>query len=190
MRLLAKGALLLLAAVAVGATTMSFAGPDDADTPDRPVSRVSGSTMARLSIGDMAIRSAGIEAQIKDDYRHVLHQQSVARRAKDVIKLNCINDKLVQLKAQMYIFDGIHSSLTGALAGNNDERFALYGEVTLAGENIKRLRQEADVCAGEPELYKQENRPEWRGPQIPDDPTAGNPFNQGVEPPGYASPFR
>jgi hypothetical protein len=189
MTLLAKGALVLLAA-GIGVTTISFAGPDDADTPDKPVSRVSGGTTGRLSIGDMTIRAAGIESQIKDDYRHVLHQQSVARRAKDVIKLNCINDKLVQLKAQMNIFDGIHSSLTSALAGTNDERYALFGEVTLAGENIKRLRQEADVCAGEPELYKQENRPEWRGPQIPDDPTSGDPFGQGVEPPAYASPFR
>jgi hypothetical protein len=188
MRLLAKSWTVVLAA-AVGAT-MSYAGPDDISPPDKPTTKIMGSTTARLSVGDMSLRSATIEAQIKDDYRHVLHQQSVARRAKDVIKLNCINDKLVQLKAQMNIFDGIKSTLIGALSSNNDERFALFGEVTLAGENIKRLRQEADVCAGEPELYKQENRPSWTHPQVPDDPTSGDPFTQGIEPPGYASPFR
>lgn len=190
MRSLAKSWPVVLLAIAIGAS--SYAGPND-DTPDptKPKSpTILGGTTAKISVTDMNLRAVGIDAQVKDDNRHVLHLQAVARKQKDVIKLNCINDKLVQIKAQMNIFDGIHSTLTGALTSGSDERYALFAEVIKAGENIKHLREESDVCAGEPELFKQESRNEVHHPLIPDDPATSDPFTQGVEPPGYASPFR
>jgi hypothetical protein len=145
----------------------------------------------KLSLPDMVARAATVEVQIKGDMRHVLHLQSKARQEKDVIKLNCINDKLVQLKAHVNIFDSAHGLLKAALEadGTADDKQATFGEVTSTGEAIKVLRAEADICVGEPELYKQETSSEVKRPQILDDPAGKDPFGGGFEAPGYASPF-
>jgi hypothetical protein len=145
----------------------------------------------KLSLPDMVARAATIEGQIKGDMRHVLHLQSKARQEKDVIKLNCINDKLVQLKAHVNIFDSAHASLKASLeaGGTADDKQATFGEVTSTGEQVKILRAEADICVGEPELYKQETNIEVNRPQILDD-AGKDPFGEGpFEAPGYASPF-
>jgi hypothetical protein len=146
----------------------------------------------KLSLPDMVARAATVEVQIKGDMRHVLHLQAKARQEKDVIKLNCINDKLVQLKAHVNIFDSAHALLKAGLEAEStaDDKQATFGEVTSTGEAIKILRAEADICVGEPELYKQETNSEVNRPQIPDDPAGKDPFGGGpFEAPGYASPF-
>lgn len=160
----------------------------------------------KLSLPEMVAQAGTFEEQIKADVRHVLHLQTKARQAKDVIKLNCINDKLVQLKAQVNIFDAAHASLkagleaeaagAGASAGASasasagDEKQATYTEVTVTVGAIKTLRAEADVCVGEPELFKQESSSEVKRPDIVDDPGTIDPFSDGpFEAPAYASPF-
>jgi hypothetical protein len=112
----------------------------------------------------------------------------MARKQKDVIKLNCVNDKYVQMKPQTNIFDTYSSELNGALEGNSDTRFTMFADVTVAAENVKKLRQEADVCVGEPELSTSEYPPEVVGPDGIVSP-GDNPFDNGIEPPGYASPY-
>jgi hypothetical protein len=188
MRLLTKtsAALLVVGGVVV---TISYAAPDDTLSPTN-TTKVGPASLGKMSVTEMSLRAVTIETQIKEDSRHVLHLQSQAHKQKDVIKLNCINDKLVQLKAQNNIFDGINSTLQAALATNSEERFSLYAEAGTAGANIKHLREEADVCAGEPELFKQESRNEVTKPLIPDDPAGTYGMSPGVEPPAYASPFR
>ena len=188
MRLLTKTSIGVCFAAGV-VMTIAYAAPGDDDSSSS-TTKLTAASVGKMSVTDMSLRAVTIEAQIKEDSRHVLHLQSVAHKQKDVIKLNCINDKMVQLKAQNNIFDGIHSGLEGALASGSDERFALFSEITMSASNIKHLREEADVCAGEPELFRQESRNEVTRPLIPDDPAMGDPFTQGVEAPGYASPFR
>ena len=148
--------------------------------------------VVKLSLPEMVAQSETIEGQIKADMRHVLHLQTKARQAKDVIKLSCINDKLVQLKAQVNIFDSAHASLKAGLeaGGSSDDKQTTYGEVTATAAAIKTLRAEADICVGEPELFKQESSSEVRRPEIVDDPGGIDPFTEGpFEPPAYASPF-
>lgn len=148
---------------------------------------------AKLSSGEMATGAAGIRSKIQDDYQHTLHIKEQAKKQKDVIKLTCVNDKLVQMKAQMNIADSTNDSLQASLVNNGDDRQALYTQLSQTGEAVKRLREEAAVCIGEPELYKQEAGVSSTHPDVPDDPT--NPPEQGgemqpPEPPGYASPYR
>src|SRR5262245_29532380 len=54
---------------------------------------------SQLSVADMQNKSAAMMAQMPEDYRHVLHLKEVAKKGKDVVKLTCVNDKLIQLKA-------------------------------------------------------------------------------------------
>jgi hypothetical protein len=178
-------------AAAVIASSVTYAqspvpGADpSAKQPAKPV---------KLSLPEMVARAETYEVQIKGDMRHVLHLQAKARQEKDVIKLNCINDKLVQLKAQVNIFDTANASLKTGLetSSSADDKQATFAEVSGTADAIKSLRAEADICVGEPELYKQESSSDVKRPDIIDDPTATDPFGdsgQAFEAPAYASPF-
>ncbi|HSK00540.1 MAG TPA: hypothetical protein VK932_04835 [Kofleriaceae bacterium] len=187
------GTVLAAALIATGVTHAQSPVPGaDPSASGKPVKAV------KLSLPEMVARAGTLEVQIKADLRHVLHLQTKARQAKDVIKLNCINDKLVQLKAQVNIFDSAHASLRagledeGAGAGAGDARQAAFGEVTEVGSAVKTLRAEADICVGEPELFKQESSSDVLRPEIVDDPGGFDPFDPSggpFEPPAYASPF-
>ena len=181
---------LFAAAVASSATYAQSPTKGADPSAGKPVS-VKG---VKLSLPEMVAKAEALDLQIKADMRHVLHLQAKARQEKDVIKLNCINDKLVQLKAQVNIFDTARSSLTAGLegaSGSSEDKQAAFAEVTSTGEAVKNLRAEADICVGEPELFKQESSSEVKRPEIPDDP-GSDPFGPGKGPfeaPAYASPF-
>jgi hypothetical protein len=142
------------------------------------------------SAQEMTLKAAGLQSQIQDDNRHVLFLKEQAKKAKDVIKLSCVNDKIVQIKAEMNIADSTNDQLQVALQKNSDDRVGLFTQLQTAADAVKRLREEAAVCLGEPELYKQEAGQSFTAPQVPDDPTV-NPLGGGeLEPPAYASPYR
>jgi hypothetical protein len=143
--------------------------------------------------GEKRVRADQIEKDLDLDNRHVMHLQALARKEKDVIKLTCINDKIVQIKAQMDISDAASLQLD-----NSDEALAstALAEIEQAGTDVKRLRSEADVCAGELEMYKQESKADFERPEL-DDPTHGGPFQSpeqlgetDFDPPAFATPFR
>jgi hypothetical protein len=143
------------------------------------------------SITEMTVRAGEIKTKIEGDYKHVLYIREQAKKAKDVVKLSCVNDKLVQVKAQMNIADDTDSQLTASLSHDGEDRVTLFATLQQTGEAIHVLRESAAACIGEPELYKQEAAGSYSKPDIPDDPTqtpesSNNPF----EPPAYASPFR
>lgn len=187
MRSLSKAWIVPIVGIAIAGTTWLQAAPDDSEPPP---SKAIGSTVGKLSPAEMSVRIGELEVRVKEDARHVLHLQAFARKSKDVIKLNCINDKLVQMKAQNNIFDNVHGSLTPLLVSGVEDanRYALFGELTLGSENVHKLRQEADACVGEPEIAG-ESANTFTGPTLSDDPTKGDVWGTGVEPPGYASPF-
>jgi hypothetical protein len=136
-------------------------------------------------------RADQVKKDADTDNRHVLHLQALARKEKDVIKLTCINDKLVQIKAQMNLLD------TSALQLDGEEAAASRAleDVEKAGSEVKKLRSDADVCAGELEMYKQESKSDFQAPDL-DDPTSGGPFESAeqlgepdIDQPAYATPF-
>ena len=151
-----------------------------ADTP-APAPRV-------LSVGEMTTKAATVRAQIGDDNQKVMAFKETARKLKDVIKLNCVNDKQIQVKAEMNIADMANDSLQSALQKNSDDRQVAYTQLVGAADAVRRLREEAAACIGEPELFKQEQGGTVDSPDIVDDPTQQNPFLGGeLEPPSSAS---
>jgi hypothetical protein len=163
--------------------------PDDTTAPatDGTDATLGGSISANLSLAEMTEQVAQLDTQTEEDAQYVLRLQLQARKEKDVIKLNCINDKLLQIKALRNIIEGAKSDFDIAVSGaNSDEQHYQFSRVTLSADNIRALREEANACAGEiPDLG--ETKSTWEGPDLPDDPT--DPFETGIEPPGYASPF-
>src|SRR5690348_13825861 len=81
----------------------------------------------------MQTASQEIKQQIDDDLRHVLHLQALARRGKDVIKLTCINDKLVQIKAQMDLYDNAKLQLDTAISNGDGTAPTVFEDVTKTG---------------------------------------------------------
>jgi hypothetical protein len=148
------------------------------------------------SAAEMQEQSKKLHEQIDGDNRHVLHLQALARKEKDVIKLTCVNDKLVQIKAQMNLFDTANLQLESQLEADDATRMTTFSDLEKAGGEVKKLRGQADGCMGEMDLYKQESKSDYERPEL-DDPTQGGPFNDPeqtgettVEPPGYATPFK
>lgn len=175
----------LLAAVTVHAQGTATDAPKPVTTKPAAVN---------LSVPEMKERTRTYDGQILDDSRHMAHLRDVARNQKDVIKLTCVNDKLVELKAQMNLFDASRQRFTAAVDGGAtaDAARPLYVELADIADKVKTLRGEADTCIGTPDLYKQEAGVEVTHPDFPDDPTTTDPFlpEQGaLEPPAYASPF-
>ncbi len=144
-----------------------------------------------VSLSELRGKAAEIQDKIQEDARRVLALKERVRKQQDVIKLTCINDKLVQMKAQMNIADSTNDDLQVALAKNGDDRQALFAQLTQTVGAVHVLREQAAVCVGEPELYKQEAGTSYTSPPIVDDPTnlPEGEF-QPPEPPGYASPYR
>jgi len=147
--------------------------------------------VAAPSNSEMQAGAATIMANIQDDQKRIIVLREQARKLKDVIKLNCVNDKLVQANAQLNIADSENEQLQSALVKNTDERSTLYSNLTEVGTSLKQLRESAAACIGTPELTKQESGVEVTKPDVPDDPQGDDPFGPGgafpIEPPGYAS---
>jgi hypothetical protein len=142
-------------------------------------------TTTNVSMFDLQARIRVLHEQTRNDARHIQHMQAVARREKDIIKLNCVNDKLVQAKPQMNIADSAEAELGSS---RERDRMLAFESITQAAENVRRLREEADQCIGEPVTSGGDSSNSFTGPGAIDDPTRGYGHHP-IEPPGYASPF-
>jgi len=146
---------------------------------------------------DIRTRIATLRTQIEDDHRHVLHLQAVTRKDKDVIKLTCVNDKLILINAHAGLFDGAALQVEGALeSGDPAQKTSSLAEAEKAGADVKKLRGEADGCVGELDMYKQESDINVDRPPDLDDPTdTGDGFDgdhgpPDIDVPGFSTPFR
>lgn len=179
--------------VLAGTVTALWAAPNES-APAATGSAAEPVAASSLSKDDMKQHAATMKSDADTALHEVSTLRTRAQKQKDVIKLNCVNDKLVQLKAQMNVADKQQEVLVAAMERPDDERASAYTELSVTGENIRRLREEANTCMGESELYKQESGVQVEHPEIVDDPTLIDPYQVDptleVEAPGYASPFR
>ena len=177
-------------------TVTAIAQPDP--TAPAPADPAAGSATATvtatvtLSASEMKERIVTIQAQIQADYQSVVGLRERIRKLKDVIKLNCINDRLVQLKAQMNIADKTNQSFEAIVDRDAAQGRDLFVQLEGTGGAVKELHEQAKQCVGEPDLYKQEAGIEVTRPDLIDDPGTYDPYvPDGIitEPPGYASAF-
>lgn len=181
MKRLTKSALLLIGATILGGQL--YAQPTTAVSPPAPAPA---QKQVRLSPEQMKVESQAMRDRVRLDIQRVQHLQAKARKANDIIKLTCVNDKFVKLKAHANLFDNAHRELLGVI--DTESRFDAYERVGKASSDVHKTREEADVCIGEPDLAG-ESANDFIGPDILDDPTLGLPFDIEVEPPAYASPY-
>jgi hypothetical protein len=186
-RTLVVGSALLALGVAAPALFAQGDAPP-APTPDivLPMEK-----QAELTPEAMLAKVADLESAIAVDTKRVEALRIEARKTKDVIKLNCINDKLVQVKQLLRIADTAQTELDAAIASHDEpERYHRFSVVTISAERVAALRGEAEACVGEEIDYLGPLDLDVGQPDVPDDPTVTDPLDDDdrVEPPGYASP--
>lgn len=148
---------------------------------------------AQLSTAEMRSKSDEFVSDMQSMLSRVVELQQLARRQKDVIKLNCVNDKLLQVKQLLNIAEGARTDLVEAEAQDDlPGQQHQYGQIKIAHEKISGLRDEAEACIGEELVYLGDTEVTVDQPDVTDDPTDDDDIWDGgdtLEPPGYASPF-
>ena len=157
--------------------------PGDVDVPMKK--------RADISPADMTRQAEQYGHRMQEVFRRVVQLQDVARKQKDVIKLNCVNDKLLQIKQLMNISDAAKTNLQEAITrGDEEGRYHEFGRITIADQQISVLGTEAENCIGEDLSFLGPTEITVELPEEPDDPTRPQePEVPEVEPPPIASPF-
>jgi hypothetical protein len=138
-------------------------------------------------------------AQSKDYYRkmqdvqkRILMLQAKAKKDKDVVKLNCVDDKLVQVRGHQVVTDQSMTSLNSAITrGDDPARLHEFTRLSILYQKVVTLGTEAEQCIGEDVSYVGATRVDVEiDPSIPpDDPTQPPLPVPVVERPPEASPF-
>src|SRR3990167_6192917 len=129
---------------------------------------------ADLTAAQMVAKSEVMSADVRAALQHVQHLQATARQEKDIIKLTCVNDKFVEMKAAANVFDGTAATFTSSL--DTDDRVGAFDESTKAAATVQKLKEAADTCVGKAELLTSEA--DSTSPDIIDDPTVSLPFDE------------
>lgn len=173
-----------------------YAQPAPGEGEDLPEVTASGETEADLTPREMVNESARLIEEMQGFHVRVLELQGSARKAKDVIKLNCVNDKLLAVKQLLNIAEAAKNELTEAIAGGDPAgQVHQYGQVKLAHERTSAERQDAEGCIGEEIVFVGPTEVDVDGPPMPDDPTddGEDPFSITTdavfERPATATPF-
>lgn len=183
MKLLSKVAPWFVAALLVGSQLYAQpVGPDAPATTAKPAP----APLRRVSAAEAKQDAQASRDKVRSDIQYIQHLQSKARKAKDVIKLTCVNDKFIKLKAEANLFDSAHSALIAVL--DTEARHEAFDRVSASASRVHKIREEAQICVGESDLSNVSSV-EFTGPEIIDDPTLALPFDITVEPPAYASPY-
>ncbi len=105
---------------------------------------------AELSDSEKLDRATGYLGEMKGVLGHVLRLLKDAREEKDVIKVNCVNEKLTNIKGLIRISEQAEMTLQEALAkGEKDTATHEFHKISISHQKIKILRTEAEQCVGE-----------------------------------------
>jgi len=113
-----------------------------------------------------------------------------SRKQKDVIRLNCVMDKLAQVKVSMNIADEAVQKLQEGVARNDDgSSFHEYTRITIVNQKVQVLQNEGQTCVGAELNYIGATRVEVDAPELPAGVTDPSLDPAPLERPPVASPF-
>jgi hypothetical protein len=80
-----------------------------------------------------------------------------ARDEKDIVKLNCVNEKVLQLRGLLKVSDAAANDLREAIARSEDEAAEHhYTKVQLLQRKVAAVREDAEQCIGQLAFYSDE----------------------------------
>lgn len=187
-----KTLLIATAAFAVVAGSgLLLAQPEDGATadPNTPEVTLPMSKTAQLSEEEMRTGADSAMEDLRTTLERLIELREVARQSQDIIKLNCVNDKLLLLKQVVNIAEESKTDLSQALAENKkDDAQFHYGKVQLAREQADTQRNEAEGCIGEEMIFLGPTKVEVSGPNILDEVTGERDWFD-FDGPNLATPF-
>lgn len=88
-------------------------------------------------------------ARMKAALKQVLGRAEQARNEKDVVKLNCVNEKLTQIKALIKVAEqadiALHESVSTKDSGGEVE----FSKIAIARTKVDGLRADSEQCVGQ-----------------------------------------
>ena len=118
--------------------------------------------------------------------------QDQAKREKDIIRLNCVTDKVVQVRVNISIAEQSVAALQEAVTrADEGERTHEFTRLTIVNQKVQVLGAEAENCIGEDLSFVGATRIDVEvDPNIPQyDPTLPPAPGIDIERPGEASPL-
>ncbi|WP_224368742.1 hypothetical protein [Hyalangium versicolor] len=103
-------------------------------------------------------RSSQALVGMRTALREVLEKLEEARRTKDVVKLNCVNQKLTQIKGLLRISEtadvALQEAVTRQDSTSSEHEFT---KVMIANQKVGQLRAETEECIGQLAFRTDEN---------------------------------
>lgn len=94
-------------------------------------------------------RSGEAVTRMRSQLKDVLAKLEEARSSKDVVKLNCVNEKLTNIKGLLRISEQADVSLQESVARREEQAADHeFTKVAIARQKIEQLRAEAEQCVG------------------------------------------
>lgn len=140
---------------------------------------------------DALAQSKDYVSKMQTTLRRVVSLQEKARKQRDIIMLNCVNDKLLQVKGYLAVNDQAISSLNEVIAKGDDAgRGHQLARVAILHQKVTVLGTEAENCVGQDLSYVGASRVEVEiSPNIPINEVTTPPFPRlDVSRPPIASP--
>ena len=122
----------------------------------------------KVRIGEEAVKR--MQAVLKD----VMKRVEEARGTRDVVKLNCVNEKLTQIKGLLRISEQADVSMREAIArGEKSTAAHEFTKLGIAKQKVDLLRGDTEECIGQLAFRTDENMlVEVKEPEgLPNDPT-------------------
>jgi hypothetical protein len=145
-----------------------------------------------LSTSEMATQVTEYKKRMEEVAKRIQLLIEEARKQKDIIRINCLTDKLVQVKANQNIADRSGQAMQDSASRNDrDAAFHEYTRITIVNQNVQVLGGEAEACVGEDLSYVGATRVDVDTEGVPPgDPTQpGSPTGPEIARPPSASPF-
>lgn len=137
-------------ALAQPAANPPAAPPAAAGTAPAADVDVSVKQRASLSPPEMLGQSKDYFRVMNETLGHIQTLQETARRQKDIIKLNCVTDKLVQAKVNINIAEQAMTTLQESIArADEGARTHEFTRLTIVNQKVLVLGTEAENCIGE-----------------------------------------
>jgi hypothetical protein len=185
---------LLVATMFIGSTVFAQGPAPEAPSPNlAPGNSVDLSVKQRptLTPAEMVNQSKEYFTSMGQVVKRIQSLQEEAKRQKDIIRLNCVTDKLVQARVNMNIADQSMATLQESVAKNDEgAETHEFTRLTIVNQKLTVLGAEAENCIGEDLSFVGATRIDIEiDPNIPqyDPTTPGSPFID-IERPPQASP--
>lgn len=102
-----------------------------------------------LTDAEKVEKAAEHVTRMKASMKAVLQRVEDARNEKDVVKLNCVNEKLTQVKGLLKVAEQADVALNEAVARKDESAETEFQKISMARTKIDGLRGEADQCIGQ-----------------------------------------